>query len=365
MPVIYDAFISYSHAGDKPIAAALQSVVQRLGKAWHQRRVLRVFRDDTSLSATPGLWPAIEQALDRSQYLILLTSPEAASSRWVNKEVAYWLEHKGADTLLIAVTDGALAWDDAQGAFAPDAPLPPALAGRFSSEPKWVDLTGFRDPAALASERFTELAADLAAAVRGVPKEDLLSQELHQQRRALRLAWFAASALLVFAAAAAWQWSAAVEQRRIAQEQRDRAERNLAVATDTANTLVFDLAQELRDRAGMPIALVRRILDRAEALQRQLVDSRETTPDLRRSESVALNELAEAFVAQGDVARALAAAERSRAIMTELVAANPTTPNGSAICQSVTTGSARCCCWRAGARRRSRRIAKASSFASG
>src|SRR5215470_984383 len=316
MPVAYDAFISYSHARDKPIAAALQLVVQRLGKAWHQRRVLRVFRDDTSLSAAPGLWPAIEQALDRSQYLILLTSPEAAASRWVNKEVAYWLEHKSADTLLIALTDGALAWDDARGAFAADAPLPPALAGQFSSEPKWVDLTAFRDPAAVASERFTELAADLAAAVRGVPKEDLLSQELREQRRALRLAWLAASTLLVFAAAAVWQWRAAVEQR-------NRAERSLAVATDTANTLVFDLAQELRDRAGMPIALVRKILDRAEALQRQLADSRETTPDLRRSESVALNELAEAFVAQGDVARALAAAERSRAVMTELVASNP------------------------------------------
>ena len=29
---LYDAFISYSHAKDKPIAAALQSVIQKLGK---------------------------------------------------------------------------------------------------------------------------------------------------------------------------------------------------------------------------------------------------------------------------------------------------------------------------------------------
>ena len=63
----YDAFISYSHAKDKPIAAALQSVVQRLGKPWYRRRALRVFRDDTSLSATPELWPSIEQALDRAR----------------------------------------------------------------------------------------------------------------------------------------------------------------------------------------------------------------------------------------------------------------------------------------------------------
>ena len=65
--VLYDAFISYSHAKDKPIAAALQSVVQKLGKPWYRRRALRVFRDDTSLSATPSLWPSIEQALKRGK----------------------------------------------------------------------------------------------------------------------------------------------------------------------------------------------------------------------------------------------------------------------------------------------------------
>src|SRR5438093_12981760 len=89
---LYDAFISYSHAKDKPIAAALQSVVQRLGKPWYRRRALRMFRDDTSLSATPSLWPAIEQALGQSRFLILLASSNAAASRWVNKEIAYWLE---------------------------------------------------------------------------------------------------------------------------------------------------------------------------------------------------------------------------------------------------------------------------------
>jgi hypothetical protein len=37
---LYDAFISYSHAKDKPIAAALQSAVQKLGKPWYGRRVM-------------------------------------------------------------------------------------------------------------------------------------------------------------------------------------------------------------------------------------------------------------------------------------------------------------------------------------
>ena len=37
----YDAFISYSHAKDKPVATALQSIVQKLGKPWYRRRALR------------------------------------------------------------------------------------------------------------------------------------------------------------------------------------------------------------------------------------------------------------------------------------------------------------------------------------
>ena len=34
---LYDAFISYSHTKDKPIAAALQSAIQKLGKPWYHR----------------------------------------------------------------------------------------------------------------------------------------------------------------------------------------------------------------------------------------------------------------------------------------------------------------------------------------
>src|SRR6516164_5047232 len=74
----YNAFISYSHARDKAIASALQSVLQRLGKASYERRSLRVFRDDTSLSATPHLWPTIEVTLRHSDFFILLASPTNA-----------------------------------------------------------------------------------------------------------------------------------------------------------------------------------------------------------------------------------------------------------------------------------------------
>ena len=205
---LYDAFISYSHANDKPIAAALQSVIQKLGKHWYQRRALRVFRDDTSLSATPHLWPTIESALGQSRYFVLLASPEAAASKWVNKEVMHWLDHNSIDTLLIGLTDGELAWDEATGDFAAHEakPLPSALAGRFPVEPKWVDLRAYRDGANASNARFADLGANFAAAIRGMPKEDSLSLEVRQQRRALTLAWSAAGSLAVLIALAGWQW---------------------------------------------------------------------------------------------------------------------------------------------------------------
>ena len=197
----YDAFISYSHAKDREIAAALQAVKQKLGKPWYRRRALRIFRDDTSLAATHQLWSSIEAALSRSRYLVLLACPEAAASPWVCKEVGYWLQNKSVDTVLIALTDGMLAWDDAAGDFhwSEPPPLPSVLRGKFSSEPKWVDLKAYRDRASPRDRKFIELGANFAAAIHGVPKEDLLSQEVRQQRRALTLAWSAVGAL--------WCWS--------------------------------------------------------------------------------------------------------------------------------------------------------------
>jgi hypothetical protein len=86
-PNQYDAFISYSHAKDRPIAIALQGVIQALGKPWYGRRNLRAFRDEGSLSANPALWPSIEEALSKSGHFILLACPEAAGSEWVGREV--------------------------------------------------------------------------------------------------------------------------------------------------------------------------------------------------------------------------------------------------------------------------------------
>jgi len=110
--VSYDGFISYSHAADDLLAPRSQSALQRFAKPWWKRRAVRVFRDEASLSANPHLWESITEALDTSGWFILLLSPDAAQSQWVNQEVAYWVEHKDPSRILPVVTGGEFGWDE-------------------------------------------------------------------------------------------------------------------------------------------------------------------------------------------------------------------------------------------------------------
>jgi TIR domain/WD domain, G-beta repeat len=237
MASTYDAFISYSHAADGTLAPALQDALQRFAKPWYRLRALHLFRDQTSLSATPGLWPAIETALQASRYFLLLASPEAAASRWVQQEVEWWLEHKSPQTLLIALTDGTIVrhpgatdfdWSET-GTTA----LPPILMGVFVENPLWVDFRWAKGQEHLSSKnpQFQNALAALAAPLRNIPKEDLIGEDVRQHRRALLLARGATVVLVLLlivaigAAVLALRNQAEAEsQRSVAVAERDRAE---------------------------------------------------------------------------------------------------------------------------------------------
>lgn len=68
----YKAFISYSHAADKELAPKLQSELQKFAKPFYQPRAIRIFRDETNLEANPKLWTSIEDALNNSEYFVLM-----------------------------------------------------------------------------------------------------------------------------------------------------------------------------------------------------------------------------------------------------------------------------------------------------
>ena len=189
MAADYHAFISYSHAADDARAAALQRALQAIGKPWWRRSTIKVFRDKTSLAASPGLWPEIERNLERCRCFVLMASETAAASPWVRKEVAWWLQHRSAQSLLIVVTAGELAWDAQAGDFnrAQSTAIPPELFGAFSDEPLYVDLrwAHTREQTSLRHVRFRDAALTLAAVLHGRPKDELDSDEIRQHRRLL------------------------------------------------------------------------------------------------------------------------------------------------------------------------------------
>ena len=47
--MLYDAFLSYSHAADGKLAPSLQSGLQQFAKPWNRLRAIRVFRDKTGV----------------------------------------------------------------------------------------------------------------------------------------------------------------------------------------------------------------------------------------------------------------------------------------------------------------------------
>src|SRR5436189_297439 len=113
--------------------------------------------------------------------------------------------------------------------------LPPALKGQFTSEPKWVDLRAYRGNADQRDAKLMDLGADFAAAIHGTAKEDLLSQEVRQQRRVLNLASSAVVFLLVSSGFAAWQWKVALESERAAIEQKQIAQEQGEIAVARRN----------------------------------------------------------------------------------------------------------------------------------
>jgi tetratricopeptide (TPR) repeat protein len=180
------------------------------------------------------------------------------------------------------------------------------------------------------------------------------AERARSQRLRRRVFQGMAAAILVLAAAAAfagWQYFEADQARReaetqrgIAQQQtalalrreqeaererqesekqRDLAQRNFRIAKQAADDVVFDLAQGLRDVAGMRVESVRKILDAAQALMDRLAKAAPDDLDLQRSRSSMLNEFVNTYLPLGDLTRATTAADESLAIMRRLSAADP------------------------------------------
>lgn len=244
--MLYKAFMSYSHAADGKLASALQSALHQFARPWYKLRALQVFRDETNLATNPHLWSTIEQALNESEYFILLAAPGAAQSAWVPKETAHWLKNRSPDTLLIVLTDGELVWDSTAGDFdwAKTTALPSNLTKVFDEEPLYLDFRSVRTQADLSlhNPEFLNNIARLAATLHGRKLEELIGEDVRQHRKfklfTRSMITALTALLLITAVLAIWanrERGIAVSRQREAETERNRAERQ---REETLNLIV-------------------------------------------------------------------------------------------------------------------------------
>ena len=265
----YRAFISYSHA-DKHVATWLHGAVERyyvpaklvgtetaLGPV--PKRLTPIFRDRDELPASGDLSFELKSALENSLCLLLICSPSAAKSRWVNEEVKSFKRMHGEGRIFALIASGEPGDPDSEC-------FPPALQytlgpdGELSdipAEPIAADMRKGKDGKRLALFK-------LLAGLTGL-KLDLLVQR-EAARRARRLAIIASASVIGMFGALGLAYYANT-QRIAAIEQRQIAETESAAARAAADYLVgtFELANPATEnpRTITALTILGRSADRA------------------------------------------------------------------------------------------------------
>ncbi|HET9517318.1 MAG TPA: TIR domain-containing protein, partial [Actinoplanes sp.] len=316
----FNGFISYSHAADGRLAPAIQRGLHRLAKPWHRRRALWVFRDQTGLSVTPGLWTSIQDALDKSEYFVLLASPEAARSQWVNREITHWVDTKSTDRILPVLTDGEWQWDPERGDFTEDSTaVPAALRGAFAEEPLYLDLRWARNDrqVSLRYSRFRDAIAQLAAPMHGLSKDELEGEDVRQHRRAQRLRAVAAGALMVLTAVALAAGALAVrnaDRATVAAQEALRQQQEAMVQRGSAQHFAEEARRQeelVREQEGRARDAANETRRQEKLTRNQKVLARQSAAEARRQQANASRQLGRANQAAGQAAEQERLAQRS------------------------------------------------------
>jgi tetratricopeptide (TPR) repeat protein len=338
-------FISYSRK-DMAFADRLEAALKDRG--------FEPLIDRTEIYAFEEWWKRIEALIGRADAVVFVLSPDSVSSDVALREVAFAasLNKRFAPVVCRRMDDKAVpeALAKLNFIFFDDNVLfeqsADQLAEALNTDIGWIrQHTEFGEQARrwALGKRSTGLllrAPVLEEAERWIasrptnaptPTDDTQTFIFESRRAATRRRNILSASLgtglavaLALAALAYWQRGIAIEQEKVANQQRNRAETSLHAATDTSNKLVMDIAVKIRNRLGIPVNLVREILTGARDLLDRISESGEISADLRGGIARALRELATTLFIQGDFDSALEAAERSRDIMLSLVAEDAT-----------------------------------------
>ena len=241
----YYAFLSYSHK-DRELANWLHRELESFrvphalagrltANGVVPRRLTPIFRDQHDLSAADDLAIEVEAALAASQFLVVLCSPIAAKSRWMNVEIESFKRTRPEGCVLAAVVSGEPFASEMPGHEHEEC-FPAALRYKY-------DRRGHRT-----SKRADPLAADfrdggegrrlaflkLVAGMLGVGLDELVQRETTRKHR--RLALLAAASLAGMAVTSTLAVTA-IKARDGAREQRRQAE-----------VLIEFMVGDLRDR---------------------------------------------------------------------------------------------------------------------
>lgn len=241
----YFAFLSYSHRDehlaewlhtqleDFHVPRSLAGQISENGAI--PKRLRPIFRDQHELAAATDLGEEIEEALAKSQFLIVLCSPDAARSRWTNAEIATFKRTRPNGCVLAAIAAGEPFASEIPGRESEEC-FPPALRERYDgrgrptgkrAEPLAADLRDGGEGRRLGFLR-------LVAGMLGVGLDDLVHREATRRQR--RLALLAAASLGGMAVTSTLAITA-IQARDAAREQRRQAE-----------SLVEFMVGDLRDK---------------------------------------------------------------------------------------------------------------------
>ena len=242
----YRAFLSYSHR-DSAWAQRLHTRLERyrppkplIGRVTARgpvpKRLTPIFRDRDELPSATDLGTLINAALKESAAQIVVCSPAAAQSKWVNEEILAFKRLGREDRILCLIVAGEPDATDLPGREAEEC-FPPALRFRLGADGN------------LSGERTEPIAADarpgkdgernarlkLIAGLLGVGFDVLRRREAQRRTRRMFAFSIATAAGMVITSGLAVY---ALVQRDAARRQELRAEAEARTATETARFMV-------------------------------------------------------------------------------------------------------------------------------
>ena len=211
----YKAYISYSHNNERwakwllhaiesyRVPRKLVGMTTKVGEV--PARVRPVFRDRDDFSSAADLGSTVKNALHSSENLLLICSPDAAKSHWVNEEIREFSRLGKTDRIFCVIVEG-----EPEGTNAELACFPPALAEIGLHEPLAADVRNWADGKHLSRLK-------LISAMLGLSLDQLRRRDLQKRQKLWAIAAVSSIALAAILVVAVTSRISA-EQRRISGE---------------------------------------------------------------------------------------------------------------------------------------------------